>query len=416
MAQNKIFQSNIILLVLLFAVPSVFSQQAYVKIIAKSGDGISTILDKFSLQLTEYNISKFKELNKKKFDKNGGLIKEQSYALPIIIINNRKIRISKATGLTDKKIINDILEYNMKVEGKGVKKEAKHILWIPLHFTDNQETGKLKVNDKSEQKQAEKNKETRQIPVKKQQMKKNITESLFGPKFENVVVADDKLQSKVFYLVSGHGGPDPGAVGNKDGHELCEDEYSYDVILRLARNLISHSAIVHIIVQDSSDGIRDEAYLKSSSGEVLMNGDSMPYNQTERLQGEVDLINEVSGKYSDDYSQYSINIHLDSRQNQKRIDIFFYYQENNNESKSLANDMYETIKHKYDKNQPGRGYKGSVTTRNLFMLRNTYVPTVYIELGNIKNPADQIRFIDKNNRQAIANWLTDGIIRNVTNK
>jgi N-acetylmuramoyl-L-alanine amidase len=82
----------------------------------------------------------------------------------------------------------------------------------------------------------------------------------------------------------------------------------------------------------------------------------------------------------------------------------------------MANSFYETIKDKYDKNQPGRGYKGTVTTRNLFMLRNLNAPTVYIELGNIQNKNDQIRFLDKNNRQAIANWLSDGVVKQLLDK
>ena len=31
---------------------------------------------------------------------------------------------------------------------------------------------------------------------------------------------------------SGHGGPDPGAIGIYQGRQLHEDEYAYDIILR----------------------------------------------------------------------------------------------------------------------------------------------------------------------------------------
>jgi N-acetylmuramoyl-L-alanine amidase len=34
----------------------------------------------------------------------------------------------------------------------------------------------------------------------------------------------------------------------------------------------------------------------------------------------------------------------------------------------------------------------------------------FIELGNIQNFKDQQRILTPNNRQAIANWLTDGLI------
>ena len=41
------------------------------------------------------------------------------------------------------------------------------------------------------------------------------------------------------------------------GRQLHEDEYAYDIILRLARELLSRGAKVHIIIQDKKDGIRD---------------------------------------------------------------------------------------------------------------------------------------------------------------
>jgi N-acetylmuramoyl-L-alanine amidase len=40
------------------------------------------------------------------------------------------------------------------------------------------------------------------------------------------------------------------------------------------------------------------------------------------------------------------------------------------------------------------------------------LPTgVYIELGNIKNPLDQDRLVIQNNRQAVANWLCEGLLQ-----
>jgi N-acetylmuramoyl-L-alanine amidase len=76
----------------------------------------------------------------------------------------------------------------------------------------------------------------------------------------------------------------------------------------------------------------------------------------------------------------------------------------------FANTLLSTIEEKYRIAQPGRGYDGSVSSRNLYMLKYTKPIGAYIELGNIQNPKDQVRLIESNNRQAIANWLTDGII------
>ena len=87
------------------------------------------------------------------------------------------------------------------------------------------------------------------------------TVPILGPDFKEIRIQDEALKNKVYYLVSGHGGPDPGTIYRGQNMMLCEDEYAYDVTLRLARKLMEHSATVHMIVQDPNDGIRNEMYL-----------------------------------------------------------------------------------------------------------------------------------------------------------
>jgi N-acetylmuramoyl-L-alanine amidase len=70
-----------------------------------------------------------------------------------------------------------------------------------------------------------------------------------------------------------------------------------------------------------------------------------------------------------------------------------------------------TIRMKYEQHQRGRGYEGTVKARNLHMLRETYPIAVYAELGNIRNTKDQKRFIIEDNRQAVANWLCEGVLK-----
>ena len=58
----------------------------------------------------------------------------------------------------------------------------------------------------------------------------------------------------------------------------------------------------------------------------------------------------------------------------------------------------------------GRGFNGTVSERNLYVLRNTQPVGVYLELGNIRNPRDQQRLVLENNRQALAKWIAEGIV------
>jgi N-acetylmuramoyl-L-alanine amidase len=235
--------------------------------------------------------------------------------------------------------------------------------------------------------------------------------SLFGKNYEKYTVKDNVLAGACFYLVSGHGGPDCGAIAKVDGHELHEDEYAYDIVLRLARSLLEHGATVQIIIQDPKDGIRDGKYLNNSKSETCM-GKEIPLNQKQRLNQRCDKINSLSSKNKAKY-QRAIFIHLDSRSKKKQLDVFFYYQDkstNKKRSFQLAETMQKTFKSQYRKHQPDRGFSGTVSTRELAVLKNTKPVSIFVELANMQNKDDQKRYILDDNRQALANWLCRGFM------
>lgn len=234
--------------------------------------------------------------------------------------------------------------------------------------------------------------------------------NLFGKKYAEYTVKSDKLKGASFYLCSGHGGPDPGAVAKVDGNVITEDEYAYDIILRLARILLEEGATVHIIIQDAQDGIRDERFLKNTYRETCM-GDAIPKNQNARLKQRCVKINKLSQRDKSKYKR-SVFLHLDSRENIKtRIDVFFYHSPNSTEGKKLVDTMLKTFNSKYNEHQPNRGYSGTGTSRNLYVLNNTKPVGLYAELGNIQNSFDQRRFLNYENRQALASWLALGLIK-----
>jgi N-acetylmuramoyl-L-alanine amidase len=231
---------------------------------------------------------------------------------------------------------------------------------------------------------------------------------LFGKENEELILKDEELKGAVFYLVSGHGGPDPGAIGDYGKLKLHEDEYAYDITLRLAKNLMQKGATVHIIVLDADDGIRSDTYLQPDKDETVM-GQTIPLDQIQRLKQRCDAINNLSKNENADY-QRCIEIHLDSRSIKKQLDVFFYYFEKSKKGKELAETLMKTFEKNYKKHQPQRGFSGTATFRNLYMLKNTNPVAVFVELGNIRNDRDQRRFVMESNRQALANWLTDGIV------
>lgn len=234
-----------------------------------------------------------------------------------------------------------------------------------------------------------------------------VTEPLLGEANKKVKIISHELDGAIFYLISGHGGPDPGAVGKYNGNDLYEDEYAYDIMLRLARQLLSMGATVHIIIQDSDDGIRDDAYLKNDTHETCV-GKTIPLDQNQRLQQRCTAINDLYKKEHNKYCR-AIFMHLDSRSLTERIDVFFYHYENSVKGERLAKTLCSKFESKYKQYQPNRGFTGSVSERKLYVLKGTNPPCVFMELGNIQNTKDLERFNKVTNREAVAEWIAEGL-------
>jgi len=235
-----------------------------------------------------------------------------------------------------------------------------------------------------------------------------LHEPLYGKEREYFPLESNKLKGTSFYLVAGHGGPDPGAIGKYGSYILHEDEYAYDITLRLAKKLQENGAKVHLIIKDEDDGIRDNQILSKDDHETC-GGKTIPLKQINRLQQRTQEVNRLYRKDAEAYRR-CIVIHVDSRSKRKQIDVFFYHHKKSKSGKKLALQLRNTFDEKYKRHQPSRGFTGTVSDRNLYLLRNTTPVSVFIELGNIQNYRDQQRFVKADNRQALANWLYEGIL------
>lgn len=236
--------------------------------------------------------------------------------------------------------------------------------------------------------------------------------SILGKKHQNVKQINNSMNGAILYLVAGHGGPDPGAMGTISDKKIAEDEYAYDIVLRMGKELLSHGAKVHFIIQDPNDGIRDEAYLKPDHDERCYPSQKIPRKHTPRLRQRAAAVNILARNEKKTAYQRLVILHLDSRSKGNSTDVYFYHHSASKKGKSLALTLQQKMREKYAKFQPNRGYKGTIGTRRLYMLQTTTPPSVFIELGNINNRKDQLRFMKSENRQALAMWLCEGIKEN----
>ncbi len=361
------FQIFLVFVICLYS-SQLISQESLRIVRAEQGDGIYAILRKQGLNPSAY-IDEFLRLNKDRVRNGNQLVVGGEYIIPA------------ATGSGPKKTA----EASTKEVAEETVKEVKKAKTEVVAESKTKKAGKVDT------------KSANNYPI-------------FGTDFANVEAKSSQLEGTVYYLISGHGGPDPGAIENYKGTTIAEDEYAYDVTLRLARELLAYGAKVYVIVRDENDGIRDERVLEVDRDEVVYPDKEIPLDQVERLKQRVDVVNDLYLKNRGKYQRLLVT-HVDSRSRNQNIDVFFYYHENSKNGKRLAESMHTTFKKKYNKYQPYRDYSGTFTDKSsLYMVKNTLPAMVFIELGNIKNGRDKRRILDPDNRQALAKWISEGII------
>ena len=372
----------------------------YVEVKAQSGDGVRTLLARYKIN-TSCNRSFFYQINS--INRKRGLSLNKVYKLPIYVYAYNGKSIRSTIGINNLEQAKRIQLFN-EVLHQGELKLADYredkVLWVPHHeFECPEEVAEfsLAIQEKVEE--------------VKSPTKVRGTFDIFGPDYAEVMDMGNELKGCVYYMVSGHGGRDPGAVGRYARKNLCEDEYAYDISLRIAHKLISHGATVYIIVRDPNDGIRDDSHLPCDKDEIYW-GDSLISNsQSMRLMQRSNTVNALYEQNERAGVKYQrlVVLHIDSDDKDERVDMFFYHKEDDETGKAFSQTLLKTVKQKYAEVQKGRGYWGFVRSRDLHMLRETLPTTVFIELGNIKNPGDQLRFVRLKNRELISDWLFEGL-------
>lgn len=381
----------------------------WLTVLTRQGDDVPELLTRYGLDEFDCNITQFFKINKLREDYR--LQPNKPYKIPVqeVTYNGKSIR--STLNISDWATAKRIQEYNENARKRGLRADdfiVSKKLWVPWH--------ELNCPAKGEAAQATVNRPTVANITGLDEAgaaKGNRNFPIFGPGYAKTPLVSTRLRGKVFYIISGHGGPDSGAQGKRAGHTLCEDEYAYDVALRLVRLLVSHGATTYMIVRDPNDGIRDEQYLRCDQDEQVWGGRTIPLDQKARLKQRTDIVNALTerNRKAGLTDQTIIEIHVDSRTHDTKTDVFFYYRPDSEPSLRMAKRFHQTFLQKYLKVRGQRRYNGTVSPRGLWTLRETTAPTaVYIELGNIRNDWDQQRLVLKNNRQAVANWLCEALL------
>ena len=389
----------------------------YVEAVAQDGEGLYALLRRYGLPIDNCHAGALRRLN--------GLTPEQylrkgrTYKLPIYRYAYDGKSIRTTIGNPDLDVARAIQRYNRAREKDGLQDqryEKSNDLWVPAGQIDCAEArepqGELAASARDDSSRRGAGAGTDDLAAEATYRTRGY--DIFGEDHREVERVSQDLRGHYFYLIAGHGGPDPGAMATVEGNRVCEDEYAYDVVLRIARHILRQGGTPYVIVRDGDDGIRDEKYLPCDYDEVVWGDLEVPRGQVARLTQRTETVNELAREAKSPKGQWCIEVHVDSRHAERQTDLFFYHQRGSDLSEDMAEEMRDALKRNYKRQRRKIDYRGTILTRDLHTLRETEVPTVYIELGNIQHSFDQKRVLLHRNREALARWLVEGIVTGVT--
>ena len=180
------------------------------------------------------------------------------------------------------------------------------------------------------------------------------------------------MATKIF-IDPGHGGPDPGAIGNG----VTEENVNLNVSLELARLL--RNAGYDVMV-----------YRTTSDENVLA-------DKNQDLRNRARMANEWG-------ADYFLSIHTNSSTNPEAQGAEAYVYRMGGASERLASSILRSISEELGSRDRG------VMNANFAVLRRTNMPAVLLELGYLTNATEALNLNSPAWQKAVARAIADGII------
>lgn len=181
--------------------------------------------------------------------------------------------------------------------------------------------------------------------------------------------------TKIF-IDPGHGGPDPGAVGNG----VTEEYVNLNVSLELAR-----------LLRDA--GFNVKIYRTTSDENVLQNKNA-------------DLSNRAQSANTWG-ADYFISIHTNSSENTSAQGVEAYVYRLGGASERLAKSITKGVADELGSRNRG------VMRANFAVLKRTNMPAVLVELGYLTNPTEALNLNSPAWQRAAARGIFNGIIADI---
>lgn len=192
------------------------------------------------------------------------------------------------------------------------------------------------------------------------------------------------ITDRIIAIDPGHGGVDPGAVGNL-GRD--EDDINLEIALKL-RRLIEQSGGIVILTREVDEGLYSEE------------------SKTYRAKKNEDLRNRrilINGSEPDVF----LTIHLNSFPQRQYYGAQTFYKRGCEKSKRLALIIQEELRNVLDKNNRRKPQPRD----NIYLVKTSEVPTVLIECGFLSNPREEELLNNTQYQEKIAWSIYVGLVR-----
>ncbi|MEK7600807.1 MAG: N-acetylmuramoyl-L-alanine amidase [Patescibacteria group bacterium] len=225
------------------------------------------------------------------------------------------------------------------------------------------------------------------------------------------------LYGWMIVLDPGHGGSDPGASGMFSGQRVVEDEYVYDVALRVQRIIKSMGGVAVLTIQDKKTGERSlpaQEVFPDEGEEVYTARTTVVRAGTWGLNQRLVFGNSWYRKYPKHHRAW-ISIHFDVVGRKKEIEGVRIIK-----GGSKSNQLAETLWGSFAERKWLREHAPVVQNgdrqyglRSLHILNggNKFQEKVLIELGNFNNTADVWRVRNPVTREAYAAAIANALAR-----
>ncbi|WP_130807927.1 N-acetylmuramoyl-L-alanine amidase CwlD [Senegalia massiliensis] len=199
-----------------------------------------------------------------------------------------------------------------------------------------------------------------------------------------VLETSTPLMDKIIVLDAGHGGFDPGAIGNLTKKE---DEINLEITLKL-RRLIEQGGGIAVLTRDIDEGLDTE--------------ESKTYRQkkNEDLRNRRILIN---GSEPDIF----ISVHLNSFPQSQYYGAQTFYKKGSEESKVLAKGIQKELRRMLDKNNE----RVPQPRDSIYLIREADSASVLVECGFLSNPNEEKLLNNEEYQQKIAWAIYIGFIK-----